>query len=430
MTDLGFGKLGVKKKPLARSAIIRSAQKGKVAEWEPFDWQKEALSNEGKNVVVCAGRQVGKTEVAIHVAFKLAEKKENSVVWWISPTLKQCRRDVFPRFLKQFKDTYEQASASDLIIYLKNGSRIIFLSGEPQRLDNLLGATLDGVILDEAARLHRKVWEQYIEPMLMVKSAKVWMISTPLGKNWFWEAWTWGKKKTMKDWVSYHIPSTESPMITDERLKIIKERTPSNIFKQEYLAEFLDSAGGAFYGVEQCMNDYKLPISFNEKYTYTMGVDLARKNDFTVITVIDQDNKVVYIDRCRDVTFEQQKSRINYALNLYGGKMPIILDATGMGASVEEQLRFSGFQITGITLDYRTKAKIIQNLAFQIESGEVTVPTGHVLIEELNNYVYEKSANGNPKYQAATGYHDDCVISLALAVWGNKNNAGEGLWVF
>jgi phage FluMu gp28-like protein len=211
--------------------------------------------------------------------------------------------------------------------------------------------------------------------------------------------------------------------------QIIRERTPRNIFEQEYLAKFLDSSGGAFYGIEQCIDEYDIPQPFNEKYTYTMGVDLARKNDFTVITVIDQDNKVVYIDRCSDVTFEQQKSRINYALNLYGGKMPIYLDATGMGASVEEQLRFAGLRIVGITLDYRTKAKIIQNLAFQIESGEVKFPIGNVLIEELSNYQYEKTASGNPKYQAASGYNDDTVISLALAVWGNKYMKGEGIWV-
>jgi phage FluMu gp28-like protein len=424
-----FSKL-TQKKEGRKSALIKAAEKKKTGEWKPFDWQQEVLDKgEGKNVVICAGRQVGKTELAIHIAFNLAERKDNSTVWWVSPTLRQCRRDIFPRILRQFRGRYEEATATDLTVYLPNGSRLIMLSGEPQHLDNLLGATLDGVVLDEAARLHRKVWEQYVEPMLMVKDAKVWMISTPLGKNWFWEAWRWGQKEDMEEWVSFHTPSTESPMITDDKLQIIRERTPRNIFEQEYLAKFLDSSGGAFYGIEQCIDEYDIPQPFNEKYTYTMGVDLARKNDFTVITVIDQDNKVVYIDRCRDVTFEQQKSRINYALNLYGGKMPIYLDATGMGASVEEQLRFAGLRIVGITLDYRTKAKIIQNLAFQIESGEVKFPIGNVLIEELSNYQYEKTSSGNPKYQAASGYNDDTVISLALAVWGNKYMKGEGIWV-
>ena len=426
-----FSKLiNSEKKAGGKSAIVKAAEKAKNQEWIPFDWQNKVIKEtEGKNVVICAGRQCGKTELALHIAFSLAEKKENSTVWWVSPTLRQCRRDIFPRILRQFRGRYEEATATDLVVYLPNGSRLIMLSGEPQHLDNLLGATLDGVVLDEAARLHRKVWEQYIEPMLMVKDAKVWMISTPLGKNWFWEAWRWGNKKDMPEWTSFHIPSTDSPMITDEKLKVIEERTPRNIFKQEYLAEFLDSSGGAFYGIEQCVQDYKIPLEFEEKETYTMGVDLARKNDFTVITVIGKDNKIVYIDKCRDVTFEQQRSRINYALNFYGGNMPIYLDATGMGASVEEQLRFSGLRVIGITLDFRTKAQIIQNLAFKIESGEVFIPAGSDLIEELSNYQYEKSSSGNPKYQAASGHHDDMVISLALAVWGNKHSKGEGIWV-
>lgn len=414
-----------------KSAIIKAAERGATTTWKPFDWQKKVIDSAmNKNVVICAGRQCGKTELALHIAFTLAESKDNSTVWWVSPTLRQCRRDIFPRILRQFRGRYDEATATDLVVYLKNGSRLIMLSGEPQHLDNLLGATLDGVVLDEAARLHRKVWEQYVEPMLMVKNAKVVMISTPLGKNWFWEAWRWGQNEEMQDWISYHIRSEESPMITDDKLAIIKERTPRNIFRQEYLAEFLDSSGGAFYGIEQCADDYKLPVEFDKKQTYTMGVDLARKNDFTVITVIDKENKVVYIDRCRDVTFEQQKSRINYAMTQYGGKMPIYLDATGMGASVEEQLRFAGFNVVGVTLDFRTKAKIIQNLAFRIESAEVTFPIGNELIEELSNYQYEKTASGNPKYAAPSGCFDDMVISLALAVWGNNYSKGEGMWVF
>ena len=160
-----------------KSAIIKAAERGATTTWKPFDWQKKVIDSAmNKNVVICAGRQCGKTELALHIAFTLAESKDNSTVWWVSPTLRQCRRDIFPRILRQFRGRYDEATATDLVVYLKNGSRLIMLSGEPQHLDNLLGATLDGVVLDEAARLHRKVWEQYVEPMLMVKNAKVVMI--------------------------------------------------------------------------------------------------------------------------------------------------------------------------------------------------------------------------------------------------------------
>jgi len=426
-----FGALNPKKGKQGGVSTSVSTIKGSKADWKPFDWQKKVLKeSEGKNVVICAGRQVGKTELAIMKAWMAATSGENKTVWWISPTLRQCRRDIMPRALKLFKNDplFEKIIVTDMILYLKNGSRIIFLSGEQQHADHLLGATLDHCILDEAARLDRKIWEQYIEPMLVVKNAKVWMISTPLGRNWFYEAWMWGKDETMDDWTSFHTPSTESPLI-GKKLDVIQKRTPKDIFEQEYLAEFTDSAGGAFFGLGYCEDNYSLPVKFDKKKSYTCGVDVARKNDFTVITIIDNKGRVVYIDRCQDVSFEQQKSRIHVAVNKYGG-CPVWIDATGLGSSVFEALRHSGLRIDGITLDYRTKAEIIQHLGFQIETESVIYPLGHILIEELQNYQFKRSPTGVVKYEAAPGHHDDCVISLALAVWGQRKTGGTGLWVF
>ena len=424
-----FGKLETSKLQGRKSAVA-SVQASKE-EWKPFKWQKKVLkASKDKNVVICAGRQVGKTELAIMRAWMAAKEAPNRTIWWLSPTLRQCRRDIMPRMLRMFRNQkeFDDVTVTDMILYLKNGSRIIFLSGEQQYADHLLGATLDFAILDEAARLDKKIWEQYIEPMLIVKKANVWMISTPLGRNWFYEAWMWGQSEDYPKWQSYHTPSTESPFIKG-RLKEIEKRTPKNIFEQEYLAKFTDSAGGAFFGLEGCEDSYKLPVEFDSKKTYICGVDLARKNDFTVITIIDNDGRVVYMDRCRDVSFEQQKSRINYAINLYA-KCPVYIDATGMGSSVFEALRNSGMRIEGINLDYKTKAEIIQHLGFQIETQSVIYPIGSIVLEELQNYQFTRSPTGLIKYEAASGFHDDCVIALALAVWGQRQSGGTGLWVF
>ena len=425
-----FGKLETQNKLQGRKSAMAGVKAAKE-KWKPFKWQKKVLkASKDKNVVICAGRQVGKTELAIMRAWLAAKEAPNRTIWWLSPTLRQCRRDIMPRMLRMFRDEkeFDDVTVTDMILYLKNGSRIIFLSGEQQYADHLLGATLDFAILDEAARLDKKIWEQYIEPMLIVKKANVWMISTPLGRNWFYEAWMWGKNKDFPKWQSYHTPSTESPFIRG-RLKEIEKRTPKNIFEQEYLAKFTDSAGGAFFGLGSCEENYKLPVEFDRKKTYMCGVDLARKNDFTVITIIDNEGRIVYMDRCRDVAFEQQKSRINHAINLYG-KCPVYIDATGMGSSVFEALRNSGMRIEGINLDYKTKAEIIQHLGFQIETQSVIYPIGSIVLEELQNYEFSRSPTGLIKYEAASGHHDDCVIALALAVWGQRQSGGTGLWVF
>ena len=430
MSKRAFDILTEKKGAGRKAGIVQSVKAAKE-KWKPFDWQKKVLeSTDDKNVVICAGRQVGKTELAIQKAWRMAKSKPESTIWWISPTLRQCRRDIVPRCVRMFKNEpeYENVVVTDLILYLKNGSRVIFLSGEQQHADHLLGATLDHCILDEAARLDKKIWEQYIEPMLVVKNAKVWMISTPLGRNWFYEAYMWGKDQEMEDWECFHTPSTESPLI-GKKLDMIKKRTPKDIFEQEYLAKFTDSSGGAFFGIGNCEESYETPIPFNKEKTYICGVDLARKNDFTVIIVLDDKNRVVYMDRCQDVGFEQQKVRIKAASRKYGD-CPVWIDATAMGSSVFEALRGDGLNIQGVNLDYKTKSEIVQHLGFIIETEDVTYPLGSVLVEELQAYVFKRSPSGLVKYEAASGFHDDTVIALALAVWGKRSSGGTGLWVF
>ena len=57
-----------------------------------------------------------------------------------------------------------------------------------------------------------------------------------------------------------------------------------------------------------------------------------------------------------------------------------------------------------------------------IENGQVTVPANSELINELKSNGYKISANGNVQYGAPEGYHDDCVVALALAAWQLKRS--------
>ena len=41
-----------------------------------------------------------------------------------------------------------------------------------------------------------------------------------------------------------------------------------------------------------------------------------------------------------------------------------------------------------------------------------------VLTAEMKRYEYEIGPTGQVSYSAPSGYHDDCVMALALGVWG------------
>jgi hypothetical protein len=65
-----------------------------------------------------------------------------------------------------------------------------------------------------------------------------------------------------------------------------------------------------------------------------------------------------------------------------------------------------------------------------IEKRDIGWPVSwDVLTGELERYEYEIGPTGQISYNAPGGYHDDCVIALALAQYGRtKMGTGEGLF--
>jgi hypothetical protein len=59
---------------------------------------------------------------------------------------------------------------------------------------------------------------------------------------------------------------------------------------------------------------------------------------------------------------------------------------------------------------------LIQRLIVAVEQQKVSWPAEwKVLTNEMQRYEYEITARGRISYNAPAGYHDDCVIALALA---------------
>jgi hypothetical protein len=63
-----------------------------------------------------------------------------------------------------------------------------------------------------------------------------------------------------------------------------------------------------------------------------------------------------------------------------------------------------------------SKPPLIQRLAVALEQGQVLWPRGWtVLTYEMKRYEYEIHPGGRISYDAPGGFHDDCVVALALA---------------
>ena len=51
-------------------------------------------------------------------------------------------------------------------------------------------------------------------------------------------------------------------------------------------------------------------------------------------------------------------------------------------------------------------------------------PLGKIQFDEMVIFEYEMTSSGLIRYQAPEGFHDDCVVGLALANWGVQHGGG------
>lgn len=87
-----------------------------------------------------------------------------------------------------------------------------------------------------------------------------------------------------------------------------------------------------------------------------------------------------------------------------------------MGDPIYDELRPVLPAIEPVKLTNLSKAQLIQSLMVSIERQRIRWPrTWSTLTDELKRYEYRITAQGNITYNAPAGYHDDCVIALALA---------------
>jgi len=182
--------------------------------------------------------------------------------------------------------------------------------------------------------------------------------------------------------------------------------------------EFNEDSAGVFRGVDNCVHGSLKGKELG--LTYVTGVDLAKSEDYTVVlTICRETHEVVAMQRFNQIDWSVQKEHIIGETKKYNSMA--VVDATGLGDPIVEDLIKSGVNVLPYHLTSPSKKELIDRLVIAIEQRLITFPNIEVLIDELKNYTYEILPSRNLRYTAPEGMHDDCVIALALAVYGMRN---------
>ena len=291
--------------------------------------------------------------------------------------------------------------------------------------DSLRGEGLDFVVMDECAFMQREAWTEAIRPALSDRLGKALFISTPKGRNWFWENYQRGINGE-QGWQSWTYPTSTNPFIDKGEIEAAKRDLPEIIFRQEYLAEFVDDQGGVFRRVQE--SAVLSPSEPENGKQYVAGVDVAASVDYTVVTVLDAESKeMVYMDRFNRVDYPVLIDRLEAVYKRYH-LTSMVVESNSIGRPVIDELVARGLNIVPFTTTSATKQAIIQNLQAAFENGQILVLNNQILVGELLSFESKRNASGGFSYSAPDGMHDDCVLSLAIA-WHGANSAGVILWM-
>lgn len=387
--------------------------------YKPHEKQKEihySINNENhKYYILNIGRQFGKTMLGINQMLYWAINNQGCNIGWVTPIYKQGKK-VFTELEKvTSKSGLFQYDKSELIVKGFN-STISFFSGE--RPDNIRGNTFDFLIIDEFAFTREELWSEVLSATVLVKGKKVIFISTPKGKNHFY------KLSLQPNYDSrykyFHYTSYDTPFINSLDLEERKRSLPSHVFKQEYLAEFIDNASGLFMNVKDCVG------SPNNKNTLYGGLDIGRADDYTVLTIVNDRNEMVLCERWRQDEWTKIIDKVATLINDHKAKTYVEVNNQGDVFYEILKAKCKNYIQPFITTS-KTKPIMIEDLAVLFEQKDIKILDINWLIDELEafTYIYNQK-NRNVQYSAPQGVHDDSVISLSLAIQSRKSLMNKG----
>ena len=396
----------------------------KVTGYKPNKWQAIVRKEDFRFKVICAGRRSGKSH---YVVF---DPKDGIVsdlvlphqyVWIVAPNYDLTQRvwnEVYTLAISKFKPIIARIhnTKGNFIIETVLGTRIEAKSAEEP--EKLIGVGLTKIIVDEAPLVHRKAWNQSLRPTLIDYKGRAIFIGSPKGKNWYWELYQKGQVGDL-EWKSWHFTSFDNEHLDLKELESITKDMPDYEYRQEILAEFEETAEQIFRKYkERAIGQFRDPV---KGHRYQVGIDLGRKTSYSVITVIDEMEypyPVVYWDRFKTIDWNLQKQRVKEVWNKY----PCLrarIDATGIGDPLIEDLENIGVRVEPFIFKETSKKQLIDKEAIYIQEGRVIYPKIRDLLNELETFGREISKEtGRVKYKAMGKFADDCVNSLALAIWG------------
>ena len=388
--------------------------------------------------LIVAGRQTGKTFMMMNDAVMRGLNNPRTRMFWVSPIQDQANKvmkDIEAAFINHqdlFQQIVKRFDRKNNEMFFHNGSFIKFRSADSG--DNLRGATLDFIYIDEAALMRVDFINEVLLPMVTRTSGRVVMSSTFNGKNWYWDWYQRGlDKSNVDDIVSVRRTylDVKDPDVEKTVLGIKRNMTKAQ-FDQEFLCKPV-SSDALFSNIEESLLKHQ-PSEYERIY---IGMDIGVAQDYSVLTAMNERYEVIDIDRFHykedRLDTESFKQRIKDFYLKHDEKLAACYFEVNNNDLLFDEITDDDkmYKMIPFHTTSASKPEIIKNLIKLFEDKVIKIPDYNELVKELYDFKSKRNPiTGNLQFSNTEGKHDDMVMSLAICAYCAKEEQDGGVTYF
>lgn len=334
-------------------------------------------------------------------------------------------------------------------IELENGSSAFAAATSS---DAIRGWTISALLLDEAAHIEPKKWEEFytsVYPTITTgKNSKIIITSTPKGFNHYYKIYNDAENRR-NGFIPYTITWRNVPGRDWKWAEETKADIGEQKFNQEHEVAFLGSSNTLISPDTLSNLSFNDPV-YNHKnikiyeypekdkiYVMTVDVSHGKEQDKSAINIVDitdypfRQVATVYSDSIPPIALPD----LIYELGVYYNHAYVLVENNDRGYQVlhilNSDLEYENILSPGngtkkyeLGLRETTVTKRIgcNTLKDLIETEKLIIQDDNT-ITELFGFI----ANNKGSYEADNGYNDDLVMSLVIFAWLTTQNYFEDL---
>lgn len=259
-------------------------------------------------IVACLSRRTGKSEISNMIGH-LVTLNPGSQILIMAPnySLSAISWDLQRKFLNMFDVELTRSNAKDKIIEISNGS--IVRMGSVSQVDSVVGRSYDFIIYDEAALNDdgASAYNIQLRPTLDKPNSKAVFISTPRGKNWFYDFYMRGYDFNVEKGMAQEYPTwcsikstwQDNPRANLQDVEDARASMSDAEFRQEFEADFV-ALEGQIYPLKD-HHIIEVDKSQIDVWDVIGGLDLGFRDPTAMIVALTDGHNYYIVDEAQFV---------------------------------------------------------------------------------------------------------------------------------